>query len=103
MKKFFLLATSAMIATGAFAQEAESNSPYVINVNCTEPADLAGSYTVAMSDTGAKNGEFPIYSGTFNLDEVTTTKAAKYFFSITDLNNPDETKNTIKYNAGIAI
>ncbi len=100
MKKFFLLATSALIATGAFAQEAESNSPYVINVNCTEPADLAGSYTVAMSDTGAKNGEFPIYSGTFNLDEVTTTKAAKYFFSITDLNNPDETKNTIKYNAG---
>ena len=100
MKKFFLLATSALIATGAFAQEAESNSPYVINVSCTEPAEIAGSYTVEMSDTGAKNGEFSIYSGKFTLDEVTTTKGAKYFFSITDLNNPDETKNTVKYNGG---
>lgn len=85
MKKITLLTTSVLLAAGAFAQETtEPATPmWVVEVNCTEPADVAGVSTYELTNTGAKNGEFEIFSCTFTLPDAKSYKATKNFITLT--------------------
>lgn len=101
MKKFFLLTTSVLLATGAFAQdntEEPAGPTWTVEINCTEPADYAGVTTYDMTNTGFKNGEFDIYSATVTLEDHQANKAAKYFITLKYVNGEEVT--AIKYNNG---
>lgn len=94
MKKLFLLAASALVTLGAFAQESGSDNPaagsqWKVILNCTEPADLMDIKVIDMTATGAQNGGNDIYSATFTIDEVTGNKAGKYWLYIADSTDPN--------------
>ena len=98
MKKALLLTLSALTALCGFAQ---TESTWTVNINCTEPNEIKGTTQVEMTNTGAKYGEFDIYSATFTLTDAKSNKAAKYTLSIDNVT--DGTTTTIKYNNGGAV
>lgn len=105
MKKITLLTASVLLAAGAFAQETtEPATPmWVVEVNCTEPADVAGVSTYELTNTGAKNGEFEIFSCSFTLPDAKANKPTKNFITLTYTPEDGSAAITAKPNSNGAI
>lgn len=101
MKKFLLFSSSMFIAACVFAQDAseEPAGPvWSVVVNRTEPADCAGVQTFEMTNTGAQNSGFDIYSGIIKLEDCNSTKPAKYFLTLRYVDG--DVTTDVKYNNG---
>ncbi len=81
MKKLFLLAASALVTLGAFAQGATEPTWKVV-VNTTEPNEVKGEVTYDMVKAGVQKNGSDVYTYTFTLTDAKSYKPAKSFITV---------------------
>lgn len=102
MKNYLLIAATALLAIGASAQEVVEEPVWTVEVNCTEPADVAGITTYSMTATGIQKGGFDIYATTVTLPDANLFKPAKYWITV-KYQLGDESLDNSKNNKSILV